>query len=208
LQVKNGDSSYNETVVVDDQLKFTLNNIPYGNYIASIDEDDLKSANVDVLVKAKPFKVDSALNGKSNIALDFEIKKKQVIGKDTIIAAVPKPIVKVKPNVTKTIYYDEGKKPGLKSDFKNYANGIIAHLKKNPKSRVAIVTHTDDQGTLEEREALTRSIHEKIIKYFVEKGISKQRILVQTKGSLNPAEPNTTAKGRAKNRRIEIKILK
>ena len=50
--------------------------------------------------------------------------------------------------------------------------------------------------------------NEKIIKLLVEKGISKMRILTQSKGSLEPAAPNLSATGKSKNRRVELKILK
>jgi len=43
--------------------------------------------------------------------------------------------------------------------------------------------------------------------YLVSKGVDANRIYTEGKGKANPIAPNTTAAGRAKNRRVEIEIV-
>jgi OOP family OmpA-OmpF porin len=43
--------------------------------------------------------------------------------------------------------------------------------------------------------------------FLVSKGIEKNRVYTEGKGSSNPVADNKTAEGRAKNRRVEVEVV-
>jgi outer membrane protein OmpA-like peptidoglycan-associated protein len=74
--------------------------------------------------------------------------------------------------------------------------------------RIEIVGHTDDQGTPEYNEKLSRERAEAVEKYFVDQGIDDARLETRGAGEKEPLTSNATEDGRAKNRRTEFKILR
>lgn len=81
-----------------------------------------------------------------------------------------------------------------------------AGLAKNPQIRIRLEGHADSTGTdgynlgLSERRANT------VRKYLVSKGLEASRLSVQAYGESRPQASNDTDEGRAKNRRVELKI--
>ena len=77
-------------------------------------------------------------------------------------------------------------------------------LANNPDYKIAIESHTDDRGTQDELEALTRQRSEAIASKLSAFGISSARIEAKGMGASLPVAPNTTTLNRAKNRRVQI----
>lgn len=74
---------------------------------------------------------------------------------------------------------------------------------------VAVIGYADTQGNTERNRALSERRANNVIYYLVtQKGLKQQR-LVQPfgYGQLEPAAENKTAEGRAKNRRVEIRLM-
>ncbi len=83
-----------------------------------------------------------------------------------------------------------------------------AVLKENPDVKVEIAGHTDSVGTEKYNQALSERRANTVYNYLVSKGISKDRFRVVGYGELKPATSNATAEGRAKNRRVELNVIK
>ncbi len=81
-------------------------------------------------------------------------------------------------------------------------------LKANPKYDVTIVGHTDDTGPREYNVQLSQKRADAVGDYLVKNGISRERVHTRGKGPDDPVADNSTAEGRAKNRRIEFKLRK
>lgn len=73
--------------------------------------------------------------------------------------------------------------------------------------RVVIEGHTDTAGTELHNSALSLSRAETVRRYLIEKGVSAQRLVAQGLGPRRPASTNTTAKGRERNRRAELRLI-
>jgi outer membrane protein OmpA-like peptidoglycan-associated protein len=78
-------------------------------------------------------------------------------------------------------------------------------LKENPEVKVKIVGHTDSDGDDASNMALSKkraeSVKATLNKEF---GIDNSRMETEGKGETQPAEPNTSAEGKANNRRVEF----
>jgi outer membrane protein OmpA-like peptidoglycan-associated protein len=73
--------------------------------------------------------------------------------------------------------------------------------------RVEISGHTDDVGTREANLDLSARRAESVRQWLITKGIDPSRITTRGAGPDEPIESNEKAAGRAKNRRIEFKVL-
>ena len=81
-------------------------------------------------------------------------------------------------------------------------------LQKNPLYKVKIIGHTDNIGTIQDNLDLSIRRAKSVKEALVKEGIDASRISVDGEGELHPIATNKTKEGRAKNRRIEIKLLK
>ncbi len=77
-------------------------------------------------------------------------------------------------------------------------------LSSNPDYKISIESHTDDQGTPEELEALTRQRSRAIADRLSVFGIPEARMETRGLGGTLPVAPNNTNANRAKNRRVQV----
>ena len=85
---------------------------------------------------------------------------------------------------------------------------IAAALRDNPDiSVVEIQGHTDDQGTHEYNAQLSQRRAESVQAWLVEHGITESRLRARGYGETVPLVENTDDEARARNRRVEFRIL-
>lgn len=91
---------------------------------------------------------------------------------------------------------------------KSYAslNNVVKILQDNPSYKVEIDGHTDTTGTAEKNHVLSHNRANAVKEYFISKGIDESRITSTGYGSDKPIATNKTAAGRAKNRRVEMRL--
>ncbi len=85
-------------------------------------------------------------------------------------------------------------------------NNVVAVLKANPDYKIDINGYTDNQGNADKNRALSEARAAAVSDYFVKKGIDAGRLSAAGFGDENPVADNKTAAGRAKNRRVELKL--
>jgi outer membrane protein OmpA-like peptidoglycan-associated protein len=82
---------------------------------------------------------------------------------------------------------------------------LADYLIANPNRRVALVGHTDAEGSLEANIALSRRRAASVLERLVtDYGVPRQQMEAEGMGYLAPLAPNTTAEGRDRNRRVEV----
>ncbi len=81
-------------------------------------------------------------------------------------------------------------------------------LKKHPNIKIRIEGHTDNIGSDDYNQYLSIMRANAVKKYLIAHGISKFRLTTKGFGKSAPIADNSTAKGRAQNRRIEFKVVK
>jgi outer membrane protein OmpA-like peptidoglycan-associated protein len=80
-------------------------------------------------------------------------------------------------------------------------------LKDNPAMRISIEGHTDNVGGRQANVKLSQRRAEAVKAYLVRKGIDPARLEAKGFGPTKPIASNKTAKGKAKNRRTEFRIV-
>jgi outer membrane protein OmpA-like peptidoglycan-associated protein len=73
--------------------------------------------------------------------------------------------------------------------------------------KIEISGHTDNTGNPVVNAKLSTERAKAVVDYLVKKGITKDRLTYLGFGSDQPIADNATAAGRAKNRRVEFKIV-
>jgi len=82
--------------------------------------------------------------------------------------------------------------------------GLVAQ--KYDKTVLEVTGHTDSTGTAEYNQALSERRAATVATYLSGRGIDRQRILAFGKGEMQPVADNSTAAGRALNRRVEVRL--
>ena len=83
-----------------------------------------------------------------------------------------------------------------------------AVLNKYPELRVMIVGHTDSRGGHDHNVDLSRRRAEAVKAFLMDRGVDAERILTRGEGPDEPIADNKTRAGRAKNHRIEFRLIK
>ena len=85
---------------------------------------------------------------------------------------------------------------------------VVALMKSRPKIRVGVYGHTDSVGGDAYNLRLSKSRAAACLNYIVDKGgINRGRLESEGYGKTRPVDTNDTPEGRAKNRRVDFKIL-
>ena len=77
-------------------------------------------------------------------------------------------------------------------------------LTQAPQLAVAVSGHTDDRGDPDMNRALSDARARAVVGWLTEHGIEQSRLRSAGFGPDRPVAPNTTAEGRARNRRVDI----
>ena len=107
----------------------------------------------------------------------------------------------------KTILFDTGKFSFQKQTFP-VLQAITAILKEYPTAKFSIEGHTDNVGKADFNQKLSDGRANAVKQYLIDSGIDPFRLTSKGFGMDNPIDTNKTAKGRANNRRVEVKLFK
>ena len=95
----------------------------------------------------------------------------------------------------------------LKPEFRPTLDKISANLNQYPNSLIDVYGHTDSTGTPGHNQILSENRARTVGDYLTTQGVSATRIRTQGFAATLPIADNATLEGRAKNRRVEIKIV-
>lgn len=84
---------------------------------------------------------------------------------------------------------------------------LVTYLLENPDYRVEVAAHTDDVGAEEFNLTLSNLRANSVLEYLQDHAITVDRLVAQGYGESTPLFPNDTEANRARNRRVEFKIL-
>jgi len=84
---------------------------------------------------------------------------------------------------------------------------LLNIMKENTLMKIEISGHTDKTGSEPLNFKLSEARAKAVVDYLIKNDVDRTRMEFRGYGSLQPISDNTTAAGRAKNRRVEFKIL-
>lgn len=86
-------------------------------------------------------------------------------------------------------------------------DSLVVLMQNNANIMLIISGHTDNTGTLKINEKLSIQRAMVVSNYLIKKGIDKKRISQKGFADTRPISDNKTLKGRAQNRRVDIKVV-
>ncbi len=84
----------------------------------------------------------------------------------------------------------------------------LANALQDSTFNVTISAHTDNSGSDESNEKLSKNRAETIKNYLIQRGINDQRLKSQWKGEIEPISDNNTEGGKAQNRRVTVEVFR
>jgi len=95
----------------------------------------------------------------------------------------------------------------LKSDFYEVLNSVALVLEEFEKTIIVVAGYTDSQGSESYNQQLSEDRAKAVADYLKTKKITPARFEIVGFGERNPIADNSTAEGRAQNRRVELTLL-
>jgi len=95
----------------------------------------------------------------------------------------------------------------LSAEARATLDEAVATLKRYPNLKVEIAGHTDRRSTPEYNQALSERRAQAVLDYFVHQGIPAANLSAKGYGQMQPIAENYSEAGRARNRRVELRIL-
>lgn len=83
---------------------------------------------------------------------------------------------------------------------------IASTLNEYPETTITVVGHTDSLGSTEANRALSGTRAAAVADYLVQRGVRRDRMVIDSRGELEPIADNATEAGRAQNRRVEMLV--
>ncbi|EDT2640441.1 OmpA family lipoprotein [Salmonella enterica subsp. enterica serovar Poona] len=94
----------------------------------------------------------------------------------------------------------------LKPAGANTLTGVAMVLKEYPKTAVNVVGYTDSTGSHDLNMRLSQQRADSVASSLITQGVDASRIRTSGMGPANPIASNSTAEGKAQNRRVEITL--
>ena len=111
----------------------------------------------------------------------------------------------LKVDIPADVSFDVGRY-AIKPNMRPVLDRLASTLNQHQVTTVTIIGHTDSTGSDAVNDPLSVNRAASTRDYLVQRGVSAQRIAVDGRGSRQPVADNSTASGRAMNRRVEIFI--
>jgi outer membrane protein OmpA-like peptidoglycan-associated protein len=97
-------------------------------------------------------------------------------------------------------------KSQIQTDFEPVLNSVVTVLREYDKTIIEVQGYTDSTGSWEYNMKLSEDRAQQVSNYLAKGDILQQRLVVVGKGPSNPIASNSSAEGRAQNRRVEITL--
>ena len=103
-----------------------------------------------------------------------------------------------------TFAYDRA---DVQPQFQPVLNDVAKVLKDYPSTYIDVYGHTDSDGSDTYNQSLSERRAQSVASYLGAQGVQTARVATRGFGETQPIGSNTTAEGKAQNRRVEIKIV-
>ncbi|RZU00092.1 outer membrane protein OmpA-like peptidoglycan-associated protein [Advenella incenata] len=92
----------------------------------------------------------------------------------------------------------------LNNKMKPVLNAVAGAFTQSPYLRIKVVGHSDSQGDSVTNQTLSITRATAVANYLIQRNVKSVLIELEGRGSIDPLMSNTTAQGRAVNRRVEL----
>ena len=108
--------------------------------------------------------------------------------------------------VFQPIYFDYDKFD-IRVEHNAFLDAMIKIVKGHSDLRVKVTGHTDSDGSDSYNDTLSMNRARAITNYFVKRGLSADRLVIEFKGEHDPVGSNNNPEGKQRNRRVDFKFI-
>jgi outer membrane protein OmpA-like peptidoglycan-associated protein len=95
----------------------------------------------------------------------------------------------------------------LKPEFYPVLDRVADTLRQYDQTIIEVAGHTDSQGSEAYNQRLSEQRAQAVGDFLVQRGVSRERLILTGAGETRPVASNETEAGRAENRRVEITLV-
>lgn len=175
---------------------------------AQMEADRLAQIEADRLARIaaeKKAMMDAQMAADRKAKMEADRKAKMAAANRTP-APAPAPVVKQVINLEGVNFETSSNK--LTGGSLNTLDSVAQELKANPGIKIVVEGHTDSRGDASFNQMLSQKRAEAVRDQLISQGISANSISAKGFGENRAIATNDTSTGRAKNRRVELRILK
>lgn len=103
--------------------------------------------------------------------------------------------------------YFETAKADIKTESYSKLDEVVTFMNKFPSVKFEVRGHTDSDGDDDFNHKLSHDRANSVVKYLTDKGIDASRLTAKGFGETMPVASNETNEGKARNRRVEFKLM-
>lgn len=92
-------------------------------------------------------------------------------------------------------------------EFRSYCGKVIRYLRSHPDASLSVTGHTDNVGSPSRNKEVGLGRAQTVAGVLAGFGVSREQMNVSSEGMARPIADNNTEEGRAKNRRVEIRLV-
>ena len=118
---------------------------------------------------------------------------------------IEKVVIEKVNKAAQNIFFATGSSKLLSKSYKSLQE-VASIMKENPSFKVSVEGYTDNTGGDELNQKLSESRAASVKEYLLQQGVDESKISSKGFGPSDPIADNKTAAGRAKNRRVEMKL--
>ncbi|MCS7027377.1 MAG: OmpA family protein [Bacteroidia bacterium] len=187
------------------EAKIIIEDIQAKQRISELTTDPLDGSYTIILAPGKEYAISITAPGylftSDNIVIPADTKA-QEITKNQFLT----PISKGEKVTLNNIFFDTGKAT-LKPQSILELNRVVALMQANPRMKIRINGHTDNQGDEKSNLILSEERAKSVADYLIKANIAQDRIQTKGFGQSQPIADNSTEEGRRLNRRTELEII-
>jgi outer membrane protein OmpA-like peptidoglycan-associated protein len=109
-------------------------------------------------------------------------------------------------NLPEGVTFDVGRAT-IKPQFYGALDAVASTLNQYGNTRIEIEGHTDSTGSATMNQQLSENRATAVASYLASRGVARDRMYAIGYGKTRPIADNSTAEGRARNRRVEIIVI-
>ena len=188
------------------EAEFQLINIETGDTVAQNISDSKTGKYLVVLPVKNTYAFNVSKKGYLFYSDNFQLTEDYDINKPFVKNIDLQAIELGKKVVLKNIFFELDSYE-LKPESKIELNKLIEFLNLNPKVKIELAGHTDNQGSRSHNITLSLNRAKAVYNYLIDKGIQSGRLSYKGYGQDKPIAGNDTKEGRALNRRTEFKVI-
>jgi outer membrane protein OmpA-like peptidoglycan-associated protein len=186
--------------------RFELLDLETGEAVIEAYSDNATGEFLVTLPTGKNYALNSSKSGYMFFSENFSLMDRE--SDEPFIQNVPlNPILAGEKIILKNIFFETAKYD-LKKESKVELDKLAAFLTKNENLIIEIGGHTDNVGNAQLNLSLSKNRANSVKDYLTKNGIDAERLQTKGYGAGEPIADNSTAEGKAKNRRTEFKIIK